>query len=918
VEKGLINRYSSRRHADYHSFLADRLKGAHRYDRIAGYFSSSILEVAGEALESMSGPTRVVCNSSLAIRDVETAKAAQIAMRQEWCASKPEELGENAKDRFKRLFEFLKSERLMIKVIPDQRFGLIHGKAGVVEMADGNQTCFIGSSNETYAAWKLNYELTWEDESAAGVAWVQEEFDALWHDPYAVPLAEFIVEDIERLSRRSVIASVSEWKTEANPAAPVIEAPVYREEIGLWQHQKYFIKLAFDAHKTREAARYLLADQVGLGKTLQMAICAELMALWGEKPVLIIVPKTLMLQWQDEMRYLLDMPSARWDGKKWIDEMGIEYPEFGPEGILRCPRRVGIVSQSILVHKTDAAQHLKHLDYECVIVDEAHRARRRNLQPGCESEAPDPNNLMAFLLGIAPRTRSFLLATATPVQINPIEAWDLLNLLSRGSDAVLGNAFSRWRRPEEALQLVLKQKPLPNDDVEAWRWMKNPLPPESEGLDYLALRRTLKMTTDDVVAPGDDMELLRPADWARIKHARSDFATNYNPFIRCIVRRSREYLENTIDPETNEPYLKPVKVELFGETEAEAVKMTSYLADAYHAAEDFCKMLGARMKAAGFLKTLLLRRVGSSIAAGKATAEKMLANWQYIPDTIEEDEEDEPDTLLESDAEMPEPAVSAATGEFRSLTREERDQLQRFLDLLTANQEIDPKYQRVREYLLERGWLKLGCIIFSQYYDSVSWLAEQLTNELPQEIIGIYAGGNKSGIWQNGLFESQPRDVIKKRVAKDEIRLLLGTDAASEGLNLQRLGTLINLDLPWNPTRLEQRKGRIQRIGQIRDTVFIYNMRYANSVEDRVHHLLSQRLQNIHRLFGQIPDVLEDAWIQIALGEIKKAEQTINELPEQHPFDLKFSKVEKVSWETCATVLHSEGRKRFLTAGWNA
>jgi superfamily II DNA/RNA helicase len=60
-------------------------------------------------------------------------------------------------------------------------------------------------------------------------------------------------------------------------------------------------------------------------------------------------------------------------------------------------------------------------------------------------------------------------------------------------------------------------------------------------------------------------------------------------------------------------------------------------------------------------------------------------------------------------------------------------------------------------------------------------------------------------------------------VRTGEIRLLLGTDAASEGLNLQRLGTLINLDLPWNPTRLEQRKGRIQRIGQLKDTVHVKN-----------------------------------------------------------------------------------------------
>ena len=75
----------------------------------------------------------------------------------------------------------------------------------------------------------------------------------------------------------------------------------------------------------------------------------------------------------------------------------------------------------------------------------------------------------------------------------------------------------------------------------------------------------------------------------------------------------------------------------------------------------------------------------------------------------------------------------------------------------------------------------------------------------------------------------------QKRITTGELRLVIGTDAASEGLNLQRLGSLINLDLPWNPTRLEQRKGRIQRIGQLRPEVLIYNMRYRGPVEDCVH-----------------------------------------------------------------------------------
>ena len=119
---------------------------------------------------------------------------------------------------------------------------------------------------------------------------------------------------------------------------------------------------------------------------------------------------------------------------------------------------------------------------------------------------------------------------------------------------------------------------------------------------------------------------------------------------------------------------------------------------------------------------------------------------------------------------------------------------------------------------------------------------------------------------RGAAFEPRPRDALKDGVRRGELRLLLGTDAASEGLNLQRLGALINLDLPWNPSRLEQRKGRIQRIGQVRSEVDVYNMRYANSVEDRVRRLLSERLENVSRLFGQLPDTLEDVWVRVALA----------------------------------------------------
>jgi hypothetical protein len=891
-----IQRFSSRKQRLDTSFLTPRLTGAHRYDRIAGYFSSSILEVAGEALESVAGEVRIVCNSDLDPRDVLSAQAAQAAMRREWCATEPEQFGEASKGRFSRLTHFLRSGKLRVKVLPNERFGLIHGKAGVITQADGSSVAFLGSVNESVSAWLLNYELVWEDDTPEAVAWVQAEFDALWNSPDAVPLADFILEDVERLSHREVIGTVEAWKIQPEPSAPIIEAPVYRREAGLWEHQKYFVKLAFDAHRGPFGARFVLADQVGLGKTLQLAMAAELMALSGDRPVLILAPKPLIWQWQDELQNLLDMPAAVWNGKQWVDENGIEYPNTGPEAIRNCPRWVGIVSTGLITHRSEVSDWLAAMQFECVILDEAHRARRRNLTIGHEYERPAPNNLLAFIQRLSVNTRSLLLATATPVQLHPVEAWDLLEALGRGSDSVLGGLGSRWRNAEQAINIVMGNTPYPEDDMELWEWLRNPLPLQEEGNDYKILRRSLGLGDDRALSPGSKYGSLSPADRKRMRRMFKGYIEDHNPFIRHIIRRTREYLETTINPATDEPYLKPVKVRLHGERAEDAIRLPLFLQDAYQLAEEFSRLL-ARRKNAGFLKTLLLRRVGSTIEAGKITAEKMLGTWTDVEEMDDEDE-----GMPEIDG--------------KSLTVSERIALEKFAKALQTNRESDPKCAEVVRLLRHEGWLELGCIVFSQYFDSIWWLANQLTGEFPGEKIGIYAGAQKSGIMQDGIFTTTTRENIKEQVRRHKLRLLLGTEAASEGLNLQRLGTLINLDLPWNPSRLEQRKGRIQRIGQVRNVVDIYNMRYAGSVEDRVHDLLSERLEGITRMFGQLPDILEDIWIDIAVGEIEKAKQTIAAVPIRHPFEVRYHKIDKVDWETCAMVLDKTERKRYLSRGW--
>jgi len=331
----VISRYSSRLARLSASFLSDRLEGATAYDRIAGYFSSSILEVAGEEIERISGKVRIICNSELDPLDVLSARQANAALRQEWCSSCPEKKVESAPLRFVRLRDFLQSGKLEVKVLPSHRFGLVHGKAGVITMADGRKTAFMGSANETKSGWELNYELVWEDDSEDAVKWVQEEFDALWTCHEAFPLAEAVIEDIERLVRRTVIPTTKAWREIPVPSAasPIIETPVYRKQYGLWAHQKYFVERAFEAHRSPAGARYVLADMVGLGKTVQLAMAGMLMALWGDKPVLVIVPKALLWQWQDEMLTLLDMPSAVWNGRQWVDENQVVYPVLGAKGV---------------------------------------------------------------------------------------------------------------------------------------------------------------------------------------------------------------------------------------------------------------------------------------------------------------------------------------------------------------------------------------------------------------------------------------------------------------------------------------------------------------------------------------------------------------------------------------------------------
>ncbi|HOV94162.1 MAG TPA: helicase-related protein [Spirochaetales bacterium] len=908
------------------TFLTDKLKGAISYSRIAGYFDTSLFEIAGEAVEGVQGPVRIVCNSDIRAADVQTAGSnAEQIQRLSFFKNDPSLLSKRGSERLLRLWHLLNDKaldgsppKLEIRVLPDDAFGLIHGKAGVISYPDGHRTSFLGSANETYAGWALNYELVWEDDSAEACDWVQAEFDKLWEHPLARPLADAIVKEIKRLATRTE-SDVALWKENPTPepASIAIEAPVYRKEFGLWPHQKYFVELAWKAHNAT-GARFILADQVGLGKTAQLGMLAELMALTSEKPILVLLPKTLMEQWQTELWDLLEIPNARWVGSQWIDEVGIAHPPTGRKPLLDCPRKIGLISQGLVVHRSEMVDDLLEIDWECVIVDEAHRARRKKLPlpdeygPSIGNVETETNNLYAFLWKLAGRTKSMLLSTGTPVQMHPIEAWDLLRLLSEGNDHVLGGIGSRWRTPSDTLPLILGQREAPREPSELWSWLKNPFPPQWEDDPQIrSLRKKWGMNDTDAVAP-KSFEELPHTDRMLVQMLSERLFSTLNPFLRCIVRRTRDYLEKTIDPATHEPYLRRIEIELFGEENP--VLLSGYLRSAYDEAEEFCHLLAMRVQSAGFFKTLLLRRIGSSMYAGLCTVNKILAGWSSVVEETEENEEDEEPT--EEDAQIQE-EIDRIPNQMRTLTDEEREVLARCKGFLEQSANKDPKLEIILKYLFENGWANEGCILFSQYFDTAQWIAQHLATQFPQHVVALYAGGNKSRIYKQGVTLTKNREEIKAMVQDGTITLLVGTDAASEGLNLQKLGTLINIDLPWNPTRLEQRKGRIQRIGQVRDTVKILNLRYQDSVEDKVHQALSTRLEQIKDMFGQIPDILEDVWIDYALGEQEAARARLDKIPKIHPFDERYGRIGSTSnWDECSQVVNREDRILNLRKPW--
>lgn len=914
-----IDRFSSRRDA-LGTILGERLKGASRYLRIAGYFRSSLLEVVGEALDSV-GEIRVVCNGDLDPHDVAVAKAARDGQEalartlvSTWQSSEDGLDLLLARERYRRLHGLLASGQMKVRVVPsDGNNVFVHGKAGVIEHIDGRVYSFVGSMNDSASGLRHSYEILWGDEDPIAADWVREEFEHFWTQ--GVDLPDAVVKHVAAMASRMEYRSIEDARDALGGIAAdavLADRPIYKGGQILRSWQKRFVQTCVEDHRLHGKARFLIADDVGLGKTLSMAAAALVLSMLDDKPVLILAPATLIWQWQEELEDKLGVPAAVWSTQKkcWLDIERRPLTQKGdPSLVAKCPWRIGIVSTGLIVNGDDTGERgaLAKKSFGVVILDEAHKARASRETRRGQTTATR-NNLLEFLHKAARNSTNVILGTATPIQLDAVELWDIIAALGQGAPQVLGTAAdgSEWMR-DDSIQFLTGQRPWPQIETSRWGLFRNPLPPAAEHSVFRDVRRDARLEPSGVLGPRlDDLAPDVRSDFFR---AFGTLSQQHNPIVRRVVRRTRPMLEERgllkrIGVITHPREDDGLPASFF---DGQGLVMGLAFTAAYEAAEAFSRLYAARRPAAGFLRTILLRRIGSSAQAGLATAKHLLG--RIDASIIPEDEMS--DEGAPTDDTPPDPQ------EIQYLRDVERN-----LTAVVDGTDVDPKVQVILHYLRQRKWLEQnGAIIFSQYVTTAEWVLEALCKEFPDEPVALYAGGSASFVQRGNDRRTAGREQIKAAIQRGDIRLVCATDAACEGLNLQRLGAQINVDLPWNPSRLEQRKGRVQRIGQVRDNVHVLNLRYAGTVEDEVYAALSDRFGDIFAVLGQLPEGFEDQWISAVLDDraaVKNFSQRVEKA--KPPMELRYMRDvaddRGLDWEYTEKVLSSRDLDEWMRQGW--
>jgi SNF2 family DNA or RNA helicase len=342
------------------------------------------------------------------------------------------------------------------------------------------------------------------------------------------------------------------------------------------------------------------------------------------------------------------------------------------------------------------------------------------------------------------------------------------------------------------------------------------------------------------------------------------------------LRRVKEALVNFPDPETGE-----VRT-LFTKRKVETISfaiddeewelydaLTRYVEDqSIKAAADN----SARGRAVGFTMAMLQRRFASSIRAARRSLERMRDKRQRILNNPAAYRQQQIDARLPDDFDdLPEEEQQEIMAQLEDavisvdpvVLKDEITQLEKLISqaLQLERREVESKLRKLREVLNQRGIFddpKMKLLIFTEHKDTLDYLVEKMRDEWRLSVTQIHGG------MKIGDRDTPGTRIYAEREFRESCQVMVATEAAGEGINLQFCWFMINYDIPWNPVRLEQRMGRIHRYLQEKDCL-ILNFVATNTREGRVLHKLFERIQNIEsdldpQQTGKIFNVLGDVF----------------------------------------------------------
>ncbi len=370
------------------------------------------------------------------------------------------------------------------------------------------------------------------------------------------------------------------------------------------------------------------------------------------------------------------------------------------------------------------------------------------------------------------------------------------------------------------------------------------------------------------------LALLDPDVYGSIESLQRAIREHEAPFY---LRRTKEALVSFPDPETGEVHklftkrdVRTAAFDLDGEELEFYDELTRYVEDQSMVA---ASQETARARAVGFTMAMLQRRMASSVYAVRRSLERMRIRRQKILDDPEAYRQEQIERKLPDD--------------FDELTEEEQTRLIEKLEdeVLTADpatlreeigrlsvlvdharqleiRDIQTKLQKLRAILKEEGIFdnpKMKLLIFTEHKDTLDYLAADGRDDRP---LGKLREWGLTLTQIHGGMKIGDRDtpgtrIYAEREFRESAQVLVATEAAGEGINLQFCWLMVNFDIPWNPVRLEQRVGRIHRYGQEKDCL-VFNFVAQNTREGRVLQTLIERLKEIREDLGsdQVFDVV--------------------------------------------------------------